>query len=60
MGARTIPLMCSWEVAFERLLDRLEDAHPRGAAVRESAIRCRQEPDDEHLFKRNEKLGARV
>lgn len=59
-GARTIPIMCSWEAAFERLLTRLEDVHPKGAQVKEAAIRCRQEQDVEHLFERNKKLGVRI
>lgn len=60
IAARTIPLMCSWERAFERVLDHLPRVHPRGTEVRDAAIACRQERDDEHLFERKKALLGRV
>jgi len=47
LAARTIPLMCDWQVVIEALFRRIRDevAGP-GAAVYDLAMGCRREPEE--------------
>jgi glycosyltransferase involved in cell wall biosynthesis len=60
LAARTIPLMCSWEAALTRLFDQLPGAHPAGATIREAAMRCRKERDEEYLVQRHKTMNSRL
>lgn len=51
-GARTIPLMCSWDSILPRLFDLLANNHPLGQDLKATALRCKLPDDSEVLEKR--------